>query len=568
MNRSAYNTHNSDSSYHFRMQMKSPFFGFWLHFDSKGVLCYEWRIMIKISSAQVVGLDAKSVDIEVDLSSGLHVFSIVGLADKEIQESRERIGSAIRNIGARPPHKKAERVIINLSPADLKKEGPAFDLPIALGYLLASGQARFVPDGRMFVGELGLDGAIKKVSGILPIAILARKAGMKEIFVPKGNGLEASLVEGVGVYEVGHILELLDFLEGRREINRFRGDPFAAFVSAENSFEFDFAHIKGQDTAKRAIEIAAAGNHNLLMEGPPGTGKTVLARSIPTVLPGMTREEIIEVTKIYSVAGALKERGGAVVTRPLRSPHHSASAISVTGGGTVIKPGEITMAHRGVLFLDEFPEFQRPVLEALRQPLEERNITIARAQGSETFPADFMLVAAQNPCPCGNMNNPRKECVCAPGAISKYRRKISGPLLDRIDLYIEVPAVEYAKLEECRTETGGFQSESSPMRDRVEKAREIQRKRFEEDASAKRGSARLAANSEMTSRLIKKHCPLDDESKKLLKHAYDEYTLSPRSYFRIIKVARTIADLSASEHIGATHISEALQFRPKNDAYV
>lgn len=523
--------------------------------------------MIKISSAQVVGLDAKPIDIEVDLSSGLHVFSIVGLADKEIQESRERIGSAIRNIGARPPHKKAERVIINLSPADLKKEGPAFDLPIALGFLLASGQARFESEGRMFIGELGLDGSIKQVSGVLPIAILAQKMGFKEIIVPKGNGMEASLVREINIYEAENIKELLDFLEGRSLPLPFENNPFEKIFGLAE-YEMDFSHIKGQETAKRAIEIAAAGSHNLLMEGPPGTGKTLLAKSIPSVLPRMSRDEIIEVTKIYSVAGSLKDKGGVVATRPFRSPHHTASPVSITGGGTTIKPGEITMAHRGVLFLDELPEFQRPVLEALRQPLENREITVARAQGTETFPADFMLIAAMNPCPCGNLNNPKKECICPPGAISKYKRKISGPLLDRIDLYIEVPNIEYIKLEESGAEISPGESQSDQIRKRVEKARQIQAKRFEKDSWPRSGTSKISTNSQMSPRLIKKYCVLDDESRELLKNAYDSYNLSPRSYFRLIKLARTIADLDESQEVNPRHVSEAIQFRPKNDSYV
>ena len=515
--------------------------------------------MIKISSAQVVGLDAKPIDIEVDLSGGLHVFSIVGLADKEIQESRERIGSAIRNIGARPPHKKAERVIINLSPADLKKEGPAFDLPIALGFLLASGQARFEADNRLFIGELGLDGSIKKVSGVLPIAILAQKLGFKEIFVPKGNGEEASLVRGINIYETDNIKKLLDFLEGRVSQNPFVHDPLEKETETER-YEMDFSHIKGQETAKRAIEIAASGSHNLLMEGPPGTGKTLLAKSIPSVLPKMSRDEIIEVTKIYSVAGVLKEKGGAVTTRPFRSPHHTASPVSITGGGTTVKPGEITMAHRGVLFMDELPEFQRPVLEALRQPLENREITVARAQGTETFPADFMLIAAQNPCPCGNLNNPKKECVCPPGSISKYKRKISGPLLDRIDLYIEVPNIEYIKLEEGSAEIAPGESQSDQIRKRVGKARQIQAERF--------ANEKILTNSQMSPRLIKKYCKLDEPSRELLKNAYDSYHLSPRSYFRLIKLARTIADIDESPEIKPNHVSEAIQYRPKSDTYV
>ena len=511
-------------------------------------ICYEYA-MIKLLSAQVVGLDAKPIDIEVDISPGLHIFSIVGLADKEIQESRERVGSAIRHIGARPPHKKSQRVIINLSPADLKKEGPAFDLPIALGFLLSSEQARFDPAEKMFVGELGLDGAIKKVSGVLPITILARALGVRELYIPKGNGEEASLVDGVTIFETASLSELLDVLEGRTVYEPVR--PHATMRAENTPAETDFSHIRGQETAKRAALIAAAGNHNMFMEGPPGTGKTLLAKTLATILPAMADEEVIEVTKIYSVAGELKEKGRPVTSRPFRAPHHSASPVSITGGGSTIRPGEITMAHRGVLFLDELPEFQRSVLEALRQPLENREITVARAQGAATFPADFMLVAAMNPCPCGNYGNTKKECVCAPGAISKYRRKISGPLLDRIDLCINVPNVEYEKLEEPAT-TG---ETSADIRARVEAARTVQRTRF--------SGERIQTNSQMSTALIKKYCPLSESSKVLLETAYNQYGFSPRAYFRIIKVARTIADLAGARAIEDPHVLEALQYRPK-----
>ncbi|MBU6415137.1 YifB family Mg chelatase-like AAA ATPase [Patescibacteria group bacterium] len=506
--------------------------------------------MIKLYSAQVVGLDAKLITIEVDLSPGLHIFSIVGLADKEIQESRERIGSAIRNIGARPPHKKSQRVIINLAPADLKKEGPAFDLPIALGFLLASDQARFNPEKKLFVGELGLDGSIKKVAGILPIVLLAKKLGFETVFIPKGNGREASLVEGIDIKEVEHIDSLLKFLEGKNDLASV--SPHAKETIPHEDPEIDFSHIKGQETAKRALEIAAAGGHNLLMEGPPGTGKTLLAKALLSILPDLEREEIIEVTKIYSVAGLLKDTETIVASRPYRAPHHTASAVSITGGGATIKPGEITLAHRGVLFLDEFPEFDRRVLESLRQPLENREITIARAQGSVTYPAEIMLVAAMNPCPCGHYGNPKKECVCSPGTISKYRRKISGPLLDRIDLYIDVPHIEYEKLTD-----GSQNNESSEtIKKRIEKTRAIQRERF---------SGKILTNSAMQTKEIKAHCVLDNETKSVLETAYNSFAMSPRSYFRTVKVARTIADLDASECITANHVLQALQYRARGE---
>ena len=504
--------------------------------------------MIKLYSAQVIGLDAKLITIEVDLSPGLHIFSIVGLADKEIQESRERIGSAIRNIGARPPHKKSQRVIINLAPADLKKEGPAFDLPIALGFLLASEQTKFNPEKKLFVGELGLDGSIKKVSGVLPIVLLAKKLGFDTMFIPKGNGPEASLVEGIDIKEIDHITSLLNFLEGKDDL--ISVSPHTRETLPHEEPEVDFSHIKGQEKAKRALEIAAAGSHNLLMEGPPGTGKTLLAKALLAILPDLEREEIIEVTKIYSVSGLLKETETIITSRPYSAPHHTASAVSITGGGTTIKPGEITLAHRGVLFLDELPEFDRRVLESLRQPLENREITITRAQGSVTYPAEIMLIAAMNPCPCGHYGNPKKECVCTPGSISKYRRKISGPLLDRIDLYIDVPHIEYEKL----TDPLANSESSETIKKRVQKTRDFQRERFF-------GGRAMLTNSAMQSKEIKKYCELDEETKSILESAYNSYAMSPRSYFRTIKVSRTIADLAGSERIQSNHVLEALQYR-------
>ncbi len=514
--------------------------------------------MVKLYSAQLSGLDATLVTVEVDLSSGLHIFSIVGLADKEVQESRERIGAAIKNIGGRAPHKKSQRVIVNLAPADVKKEGPAFDLPIALAYLLASEQAAFNPDGKMFLGELGLDGTVKKVRGVLSAAITARSLGFKTIYVPAGNGNEASLVEGIETKEVKNISELLDELENKKPIA-----PYYREQNAEKRVQaLGLSLIKGQEQAKRALEIAAAGGHNILMQGPPGTGKTILARSLPEILPQLSHEEMIEVMKIYSASGLLKD-GDLVHDRPFRSPHHTSSPVAIAGGGNPIRPGEVTLAHRGVLFLDELAEFQSGVLDSLREPLEERVITVSRSQGSVAFPAHVMLVGAMNPCPCGHLNNPGKECVCTPGQITKYQRKISGPLLDRIDIFIEVPQVEVRKIDEENEDI----TVSEKIRERVERSRSVQRERFSAKGSAASGgkSETIFTNAEMGLREIKKYCPLGDASRTMLNQAYERLGLSARAYYRLVKIARTIADLAESQNIETPHLLEALQYRAKTE---
>lgn len=501
---------------------------------------------VTVYSAQVIGIDAQPIAVEVDTTPGLHVFSIVGLADKEVQESRERISAAIKNIGALAPHKKTQRVIVNLAPADIKKEGPAFDLPIALGFLLASAQISFSPKDRIFLGELGLDGSLRRVTGVLPIALSARAAGFKEIILPQGNGAEAAAVRGgLEVREAQHLTEVIEHLSGRKELS-LCVPPDA---KREESYPMDFKDIRGQEKAKRALEIAAAGGHNLLMFGPPGAGKSILASALPSILPALLFEEALEVTKIYSVGGLLSGERPFIASRPFRNPHHTASYTAIVGGGAYPRPGEITLSHRGVLFLDEFPEFDRRVIESLRQPMEERSITIARVQGVQVFPAQFMLVVAMNPCPCGNLGNPLQDCVCTPGAITKYKKKISGPMLDRIDLHIETPPVAFEKLE-------GKEGESSAdIRARVEKARALQKKRFR-DLS-------IYTNAEMGLRELKRFVPIQGSLRSVLQLAHEQHRLSARAYHRLLKLSRTIADLEGAEDVRVNHVLEALQYRPK-----
>lgn len=504
---------------------------------------------VTVHSAQLNGLEAESIRVEIDITPGLYLFSLVGLADKEVQESRERISAAIKNIGALAPHKKAQRVIVNLAPADFKKEGPAFDVPIALGYLLASGQAGFDPRKRMFIGELGLDGGVRPVRGALSIATLAKENGFEELYVPRGNGAEAAFVHDIDVYEIATLDECLNHLE-----DRVRLSPYAKTGLPESlpQYELDFFDVKGQEAAKRALEIAAAGGHNILFYGPPGTGKTMLAKTLPTILPPLSLQEAIEVTKVYSAAGLTRESGSIFSLRPYRAPHHTSSAAAIIGGGSVPRPGEISLAHRGVLFLDEFPEFQRPVLEALREPLEERSVTVSRMQATMKYPADFILVASMNPCPCGNQGNNTQLCICTPAAIQKYQRKISGPLSDRIDLHVHVPNVSYEKLEAA--ESG---EPSEHIRERVTAARKLQVARYLHDSILK--------NSEMNVRQVKQYAMPDEEGKGILQKAVDKYALSARSYHRILKLSRTIADLANEASIKASHILEALRYRPTRE---
>lgn len=502
----------------------------------------------KVLSSTVVGLDGVLIEVETDILNGLPSFTIVGLPDKAVEESKERVRSAIKNSGAEFPTKK---ITVNLAPGDLPKEGPAFDLPIAVSILLSSGQLSFDFEKALFIGELSLNGRVRLSKGVLPMIIAAKEFGIEKIFIPKANLREAEILHGIEIYPVETLKELFNHLVGIKIIEPIIPLEFETEVDAEE-YDFDMKDIKGQSYVKRAVEVAVAGGHNILLKGPPGAGKTLIAKTIPSILPPLSFEEALEVTKIYSISGLLQGKS-ILRARPFRSPHHTTSHIGLVGGSANPKPGEISLAHRGVLFLDELPEFSRYVLEALRQPLEDGIVSISRARERVVFPSRFMLVAAANPCPCGYYGDDTKVCTCSASQVLKYQKKLSGPLLDRIDIHIDVPAVKVEKLVEDEVDS----ESSSVVRKRVVKALTRQKSRF--------GSSKIIMNSEMSSQDLKSSLKIDEKAKEIMKNAMKSLSLSARSFNKVLKVSRTIADLESSEEVRSEHVLEALQYRPRTN---
>jgi len=521
----------------------------------------------RVYSAQTHLLKGKIVTVEIDITKNtLHSFTLVGLPDKAVDESKDRMSSALKNSGFQSPKNQNQKIVISLSPADLKKEGPYFDLAIAIAYLLSAEDINFEPKKKIFLGELSLNGELQPIKGVLPLTQEAKRLGYEEVFLPLQNAREASLINGIKIYGAKTLKEVVNHIaipkkdkRGNlieKELPKIIPHPNTQIIYNKKIDGLDFSDVRGQEAAKRGLEIAAAGGHNIAMSGPPGTGKTMLARVFSHILPDMSKEDILEVTGIHSIVGTLENN--LITEPPFRAPHHTASYVSMIGGGTNIKPGEVTLAHRGVLFLDEFPEFEKRVIESLRQPLEDNMVSISRARGRAIFPSNFILIAAMNPCPCGNKGSKQKACICKPSDLDRYKRKLSGPIIDRIDIWVTVGEVDFEKLSREIPEG----EKTATIKERVRKAREIQKKRFN---STLKGARRINTNSEMNVKDLAIYAPLTDDVKTLLNQSAEKLQLSARAYHRIIKLARTIADLEGTPNISTSHILEALQYRPREN---